>query len=71
MKEVKHNLLNITPLFDFKKFIDFKTSLKIGGPVENDKITYTCLSYQIQSGIFSGFSNQDICASVVEAIFSQ
>ena len=54
--------------FDFKKLKDFKISGTIGGPGEKDKLSYSSLSYQIQSGIAMGFSSQDICSGVIKAI---
>ena len=60
--------LQDTHSFDFKKLKDFKISGTIGGPGEKDKLSYSSLSYQIQSGIAMGFSSQDICSGVIKAI---
>ena len=45
-----------------------KISGQIGSPGQKDKLTYTGLSFQIESARQRGFDEPDICAAVIKAI---
>ena len=45
-----------------------KISGQIGSPGQKDKLTYTGLSFQIESARQRGFDGPDICAAVIKAI---
>ena len=55
-------------VIDIKKIKDFKISGTIGGLQEKDRLSYSSLSYQIQTGLSLGYSSRDICAGVIKAI---
>ena len=67
LKQVKQgkasSLAQIVP-----KFTIFKISGQIGTPGQKDKLSYSSLSFQIQSGVERGFAESEICAAVIRAI---